>query len=403
VFPRNLGESHQSSRATARSFSEEPAGPIPASVRTAVRLLYAGAIIHAVGLLYYGLSFRPSIEQTLQFEDPNSGAYAETGAAIGGVFLAAVVAGMWLWMAWAIRRGRSWARILCTVLFGVGALLLVGHLVSHPGSPLTLGWALGWLAGLGAVIFMFQSSASAYFSPSDWAPQAAGYPGCAGWQSVTGAPSGPGRHRAKSRRTGPVIGICAAAVVAIVVAGWLAVGGHLGGAGSEVRTDADTFHTRAHTLTMPRAAGGYTRMTGSVGKRIVAGMRQRATKDAGELGDPWKSAYEAAQFGIYVNPSQLRIVFIGFSADRSPEFAYILRSSSRADEFDGFLRGAGVSSTQDFPAGPLGGVMRCGQSPDSFTICAWIDSSVLVMLISSDSTPSTLATVALEFRKVAEH
>jgi hypothetical protein len=97
------------------------------------------------------------------------------------------------------------------------------------------------------------------------------------------------------------------------------------------------------------------------------------------------------------------IVFIGFSVQGTPQVASILRSESSGQRLDSFLLGAGVSSTKDFPAGPLGGVLRCGQSSESITFCAWDDSSVLVVLAEADTNASKLARVALAFRTAAEH
>jgi len=37
-------------------------------------------------------------------------------------------------MAWAVRRGRNWARIVSAVLFGLGALRLLAGLASNPVS-----------------------------------------------------------------------------------------------------------------------------------------------------------------------------------------------------------------------------------------------------------------------------
>jgi hypothetical protein len=143
-------------------------------------------------------------------------------------------------------------------------------------------------------------------------------------------------------------------------------------------------------------------MTGSVGKQIVAAMRKQANKEMGDLG-PWRDAFTKAAIGIYVNRAQSRLIFFGFSVDRTPQIASAMHSATPGRALDDFLRGAGVSSTKNFPAGPLGGAVRCGQSRNSLMVCAWLDSSVLVMLLEPDTTATTLAGVTLDFRKVAEH
>lgn len=90
----------------------------------------------------------------------------------------------------------------------------------------------------------------------------------------------------------------------------------------------------------------------------------------------------AAVSGIWHgSPAALRcLVFLGFSVTDTPQVAPILRSQSPSAGLDSFMLGAGVANTRDYPAGPLGGVLRCGGKTVSgiwVTICAWADGSVL--------------------------
>ncbi|HKR70779.1 MAG TPA: hypothetical protein VJT16_18225 [Streptosporangiaceae bacterium] len=433
MIPRNLGESQHSSRAAGRHASAEPVGPLPDNVRTSARLLYAGAVLNVIGVVYYGLTTSPSSgPQLIHVDNPHSSSYA-IGAALGGIFAAAVIAGVWLWMAWAIKRAKNWARIVSAVLLGIGAFGLVGRLVLMPVTVVTLSWALCWLAGLGAVILMFQRSVSAFFAPADTMPQAPAYPGAPGiqagygypqpgqapgypWQdqgqwtqpaaptsgSTFPAPSAPDRQQPKRRHTGLIIGASAVAAIVIIAVGLLAATGHLGSSGA--RTDADTSQpTESHTIALPRTAAGYDRMTGNVGERIVAAVRRRAQKEGANGGGPWVSAYTEAPIGVYSRAGASPVLFIGFSVDRTPQIASILQAQSPGPGADSFLLGAGVSSTQDFPAGSLGGVLRCGRSRNSLIYCVWQDSSVLAMLAEGNTTASKLAHVALAFREAAEH
>jgi hypothetical protein len=92
---------------------------------------------------------------------------------------------LWLWMARANGKGRHWARIVSTVLFGLATLELIrqypgdqlGHLVLvgqaqpviHNGSGVTvlalIVPALTWLAGLAAVWLLWRPASSAFFNP----------------------------------------------------------------------------------------------------------------------------------------------------------------------------------------------------------------------------------------------
>ena len=72
--------------------------------------------------------------------------------------------GLWLWMARTTSQGRSWARILSTVLFGLATLELLSSLeaIGRNGVVQALFTALTWLSGLGAGGF-WRPASSAFF------------------------------------------------------------------------------------------------------------------------------------------------------------------------------------------------------------------------------------------------
>jgi len=73
--------------------------------------------------------------------------------------------GLWLWMAWANKQGKNWARIVSTVLFGLATLDMVG-VFSQPKTLLGLVFpVLTWLVGLGAVWLLWRPDSTAFFKP----------------------------------------------------------------------------------------------------------------------------------------------------------------------------------------------------------------------------------------------
>ena len=94
------------------------------------------------------------------------------GVVVLTVFLSLIEIALWLGLARACRRGKGWARVTGTVLFGLHTLGFLGVLVnSHPGIGLTkVLTTLSWLIACGAVVFLWQRPSSAFF-------QAAGAPG----------------------------------------------------------------------------------------------------------------------------------------------------------------------------------------------------------------------------------
>src|SRR5262249_59378242 len=79
------------------------------------------------------------------------------------VFSALLGIGLWIWMAMANKAGKSWARIMASVLFGLNTLFLfTGFTRPSPlGSRLVM--ILIWLIGLGTVLFLWRNESSQYF------------------------------------------------------------------------------------------------------------------------------------------------------------------------------------------------------------------------------------------------
>jgi hypothetical protein len=138
--------------------------------------MYVGAALGASGLLYYGFSTSPAtVPQIVHVGNPRSAGYG-AGFILGAILFAAIVAGLWLWMARAVKRGKHWARVVSAVLFGLGTLRLLASLVLSPASVVTISWGLSWAAGLGVIILLFQRSSSAFFASRGRRPQLPGYP-----------------------------------------------------------------------------------------------------------------------------------------------------------------------------------------------------------------------------------
>lgn len=142
--------------------------PQPPSVVNAVRLMYAGAALSAIGLVFdfIGLS---SVKKTLEQQHPDMTTAQihsiETVTVAVVVIVGLLGIGLWIWMAITNGKGKSWARIVASVLFGLSTLDL---LISLAGVGVRSGFILGilvWLVGLGAIILLWRKDSSAYFQP----------------------------------------------------------------------------------------------------------------------------------------------------------------------------------------------------------------------------------------------
>ncbi len=173
-------------------------------------------------------------------------------------------------------------------------------------------------------------------------------------------------------------------------------------ASSASPSPADSPAAGSRSLSVPTSVSGYTLSTGSVSDRLLTSMRESMIKAQPADAD----AFAKAKLGLYTKGDQ-KLIYLGVQGSDSPAFAGELASKTSSDEVDSLFIGANVSNATDFPAGPLGGTMRCGKGSSNGTamvMCGWADSSVVGMLLGVGMTStSDLADVALAFRTAAEH
>ena len=139
-------------------------GPPPSMVM-AVRLMYAGAVVSAlsliVGLATVG-SLRDSLHKAQPSLTPTELHQLETVLVVGSVVIELISIGLWVWMALMNKAGKSWARIVAAVLFGLYTVYLLFVIRAGAGALVPI---LTWLIGLGAVVYLWRKDASAYFNP----------------------------------------------------------------------------------------------------------------------------------------------------------------------------------------------------------------------------------------------
>jgi hypothetical protein len=145
----------------------EPIRPEPPdSVLTAVKLMYAGAVVSAISLVV-GLITINSLKSAIQKAYP-----AYTSSQVHSIEVATVVfivifgligVGLWVWMAVANKRGGNWARITASVFFGLNTLsLFAGFARPEPLASRLVGLLI-WLIGLGAIVMLWRSESTAFF------------------------------------------------------------------------------------------------------------------------------------------------------------------------------------------------------------------------------------------------
>src|SRR5579859_5051423 len=156
--------------AAARNPAAAPtAAPVepPRSVQNAVRLMYAGAVVTAIGVLISVIAVATD-HHALRASHPHATA-AQLHSLQSAYITLAILSGLleiaaWLVMARANRAGVKWARIVASVLFALGTF----NFANTSLGEITIGnvaySAVNWLIGLAAIIFLWQKDARRYFA-----------------------------------------------------------------------------------------------------------------------------------------------------------------------------------------------------------------------------------------------
>jgi hypothetical protein len=133
--------------------------PVPQSVVSAVKLMYASAA--------YALIF--AICAVLIIDGPGNPFASVTlkSEVVVAAISCVIQVTLCLWLAWACRRGKNWARIVSTVCFGVytAVVLLVLIRYRHYAAGIigTVLIAVTWLIWAGSVLLLWRRQSSVFF------------------------------------------------------------------------------------------------------------------------------------------------------------------------------------------------------------------------------------------------
>ncbi len=139
----------------------------PRPVLSAVRLMYAGAVLEVLALIIT-LSTVGSLKSAILTRHPTYTAAqlhsAEVARTVPLAVGAVITTGLWLWMARANGRGHSWARVVSAVFFGINTLdLLVSFFLVHAAATLIIGLVI-WLVGLAAIVLIFRKDSGPFYN-----------------------------------------------------------------------------------------------------------------------------------------------------------------------------------------------------------------------------------------------
>jgi hypothetical protein len=134
--------------------------------------MFAGAVFTAAGE-----AAQIATVNTVKWSGDGGGFFAAFGVIDVGIPLTLLECGLWLWMGWMALAGRGWARIMSSLLFGVQCWILsksVREFLSHLTDPnyrlfdgsVLIGAVLGSLAGLAALVLLWQRASNRFYAAS---------------------------------------------------------------------------------------------------------------------------------------------------------------------------------------------------------------------------------------------
>ena len=148
-----------------------PAAVPPPSIQRAVLLMRVGAALSVLSILITLLtrdSLRSQVTSTLRKSNAALTASQVDSAVSIAIVIAVVVGlvsvGLWLWMASANGKGRSWARIVATVLGALSVLSLLSSVAQGQMTTLNLVVSLVSLVlAVAILVLLWRKESSAYY------------------------------------------------------------------------------------------------------------------------------------------------------------------------------------------------------------------------------------------------
>lgn len=153
--------------------ASQPVGPRPQTIRIATYLMIAGGVLGVVSMVltFTLIDLRAAIEQRFIDQSAQTGQEIPAGlveasysVAVGAtVFTGVVGLFFWLWMAWKNWQGRSWARVVATILAAFGVVNFLQGL-RWPTTPFLTGLGiLNVVVGVGAVVLIWLGDSTEYY------------------------------------------------------------------------------------------------------------------------------------------------------------------------------------------------------------------------------------------------
>jgi len=158
-----------SSMPVAPQYQAQPSAAVaverPSSVTRAVQLMYVGAALSIIGIIVAWATKSQLHDQVAKASPSLTPDEVDTAVTVSlglATVVGLVAVGLWLWMASANGAGKSWARIVATVLGGLGVVSTLFALTTATGTTVAL-QVISLLLAIAILVLLWLPASSAYF------------------------------------------------------------------------------------------------------------------------------------------------------------------------------------------------------------------------------------------------
>jgi hypothetical protein len=137
----------------------------PSSVTRAVQLMYVGAALSVIGIIVAWATKSQLRDQLAKASTNLTSDQLDTAVTVSlgiATVVGLIAVGLWLWMAAANGAGKSWARVLATVLGGLSVVSTLVSLTNATGTSIAL-QLLSLLLAVAILVLLWRPASSAYF------------------------------------------------------------------------------------------------------------------------------------------------------------------------------------------------------------------------------------------------
>ncbi|HWL97019.1 MAG TPA: hypothetical protein VNP20_06710 [Nocardioidaceae bacterium] len=144
----------------------QPKGDAPPSIRTSLNLVWAIVAMSVLSAVVTFIFFDDVLATAMEAQPAGADESTVRASLTVGPLIGVVVFGaLWIVLGIFLRKGANWARIVLTILAGVGVVSGLFNLVTpqHPG-VLVVG-IITWVLEAALLWFLWQKDSSAYLKP----------------------------------------------------------------------------------------------------------------------------------------------------------------------------------------------------------------------------------------------